>query len=60
MDLLTAGHGDVPILIDFTPPVKGRVLDGEKIHQDIDYQHDTTQICAQWIDFYDPESGIDR
>ncbi|XP_046375524.2 uncharacterized protein LOC124148470 [Haliotis rufescens] len=59
VDLSTASHGDVPILIDFTPPVIGRVLDGNKLLQDIEYQHDTDMICSQWVDFYDPESGID-
>ncbi|XP_046568758.1 uncharacterized protein LOC124277142 [Haliotis rubra] len=59
VDLSTASHGDVPILIDFTPPVVGKVLDGDKLLEDVEYQHNTQMICAQWVDFYDPESGID-
>ena len=60
MGLFTAGHGDEPILIDKSPPVVGTVLDGDKLQQDLRYQADNKRICAQWVDFYDPESGIDR
>lgn len=59
VDLFKAGHGDEPILIDRSPPIPGAVLDGELLRQDIMYQSDPTKICAQWVDFYDPESGID-
>ncbi|KAJ8312545.1 hypothetical protein KUTeg_009918 [Tegillarca granosa] len=59
VDLFKAGHGDEPILIDRSPPIPGAVLDGELLRQDIMYQSDATKICAQWVDFYDPESGID-
>lgn len=58
--LSTAGYGEYPILIDNSPPVAGHVLDGDKLGQDIDFQSSDTQICAQWIDFYDPESTIDQ
>ena len=58
--LFVAGHGDEPILIDRTPPYPGQVLDGDKLRVDMMYQSSNTSICAQWIDFYDSESGIDR
>ena len=60
VDLFTAGHGDEPILIDKSPPLVGRVLDGDILQRDLRYQSDDKRICAQWTDFYDPESGIDR
>lgn len=60
VSLFTAGHGDEPILIDKSPPIPGIVLDGDRLHQDRQYQSEDNRICAQWKDFYDPESGIDR
>ncbi|XP_060074374.1 uncharacterized protein LOC132554093 [Ylistrum balloti] len=56
--LHTARHGDEQILIDLTPPNVGVVLDGDKLDTDIDYQFDTSTICAEWVRFYDEESGI--
>ncbi|XP_045189288.2 uncharacterized protein LOC123546793 [Mercenaria mercenaria] len=58
--LFTAGHGDEPILIDKSPPVPGRVLDGKFMRVDRAYQAKDNELCAQWVDFYDQESGIDR
>ena len=60
MGLFTAGHGDEPILIDKSAPIPGDVLDGDKLQTDMQYQSDDKRICAQWVNFYDPESGIDR
>lgn len=60
VDLFTAGHGDEPILIDRSPPLAGQVLDGDKIQRDLKYQSSDNRICAQWVNFYDSESGIDR
>ena len=60
MDLFTSGHGDEPILIDTSPPFPGNVLDGDRLQTDLKYQSSARRICAQWVDFYDPESGIDR
>ncbi|XP_069134862.1 uncharacterized protein [Argopecten irradians] len=56
--LNTARHGDEQILIDLTPPSVGVVHDGDKLDTDIDYQWDTSTICAEWVKFYDEESGI--
>ncbi|OWF46933.1 Delta-like protein 1 [Mizuhopecten yessoensis] len=56
--LHTARHGDQQILIDLTPPNVGVVLDGNQIDTDVDYQADTSTMCAQWVSFYDEESGI--
>ncbi|XP_033747032.1 uncharacterized protein LOC117332256 [Pecten maximus] len=56
--LNTARHGDEQILIDLTPPNVGVVLDGDKLDTDIDYQWDTSIMCAEWVRFYDEESGI--
>ncbi|KAL4222206.1 hypothetical protein ACF0H5_018244 [Mactra antiquata] len=60
VDLFTSGHGDEPILIDKSPPNPGTVLDGKRLQSDRQYQSDNKTICAQWVDFFDPESGIDR
>ncbi|XP_052219885.1 uncharacterized protein LOC127837088 [Dreissena polymorpha] len=60
VDLFTAGHGDEPILIDRSPPIPGGVMDGNRLRRDRQFQADDHKICAQWIDFFDPESGIDR
>ena len=57
--MLTAGHGDQPIMIDTSPPVAGSVLDGDQLY-DLDYQPYDHRMCAQWIKWFDPESGIDR
>lgn len=59
MELLTAGHGKQPIMVDPTPPIAGEVLDGDQLY-DIDYQPYDHRMCAQWLNFYDPESGIKR
>ncbi|WAR20850.1 CRB-like protein [Mya arenaria] len=60
VELFTAGHGEEPILIDKSPPIPGNVMDGDRLRKDRQFQADNHNICAQWIDFYDPESGIDR
>nr|KAG5704401.1 hypothetical protein BaRGS_031107 [Batillaria attramentaria] len=33
--------------------------DGARLGLDICCQNSTTEICAQWVDFHDPESNID-
>ena len=58
MELLTAGHGEDPIMIDRTPPIPGDVLDGNQLY-DLKYQPFADHMCAQWPFWYDPESGID-
>ncbi|XP_033731540.1 uncharacterized protein LOC117321183 [Pecten maximus] len=58
--LFTSGHGDDPIMIDRTAPLVGFVNDGLVLKSDIQYQYDTATICANWMDFYDPESGISK
>ncbi|KAK3083736.1 hypothetical protein FSP39_002337 [Pinctada imbricata] len=60
VELFTAGHGDDPILIDRTAPVPGTVLDGSVLKRDLTYQASDSEICAQWITFFDPESGISQ
>ncbi|XP_053407458.1 uncharacterized protein LOC123547213 isoform X2 [Mercenaria mercenaria] len=60
VELFTAGHGDEPILIDKSPPIAGHVLDGDRLRKDRAFQADDDKICAQWVEFFDPESGLDR
>ncbi|OWF48074.1 Delta-like protein 1 [Mizuhopecten yessoensis] len=56
--LHTARHGDEQILIDLTPPNAGVVFDGHILDTDVDYQADTSTMCAEWIGFFDEDSGI--
>ncbi|KAL3857351.1 hypothetical protein ACJMK2_012027 [Sinanodonta woodiana] len=60
VELFGSGHSNEPIMVDKTPPLPGKVLDGDVLGQDREYQHDTDTICSQWIYFYDPESGINQ
>ncbi|KAK7493720.1 hypothetical protein BaRGS_00015049 [Batillaria attramentaria] len=56
--LSTAGSSASSIVFDNTPPVSGHVIDGAQYGQDVCCQKDSSQICAQWMDFYDPDSNI--
>ncbi|XP_061177745.1 uncharacterized protein LOC133186528 [Saccostrea echinata] len=58
VDQFASGHAPQPIMVDKTPPIVGVVSDGNKLRRDLQYQHETNKICAQWTHFYDPESGI--
>lgn len=58
--LSATGAGETPILLDSTPPVAGYVLDGSQLGHDVCCQVSDTQVCAQWVDFHDPDSYIDR
>lgn len=60
MTLLTAGHGEDPIMIDTSPPITGELYDGEEYMTDLMYQPFDDYICAQWFNWYDPESGLSR
>ncbi|XP_048251916.1 uncharacterized protein LOC124135018 [Haliotis rufescens] len=56
--LSTSGHANEPLVVDNTPPVAGLIRDGGMVSIDMDYQAKANTICAQWENFYDPESGI--
>ena len=45
-------------MMDRSPPIAGDVLDGDRLYDRI-YQPRDDRMCAQWIGWYDPESGID-
>ena len=53
---LAASNG---IQVDSTPPVAGRVRDGQTL-EDIDFQAGGTFIYANWDEFQDEESGVTR
>ena len=57
---MTSGHGEQPIMLDPTPPEIGHLLDGDVHLQDMEFQSYDDQICVQWYEWFDPESGIDR
>lgn len=48
-----------PVVVDATPPVAGRVLDGYG-SDDADFQADMNVIGASWEGFHDPHSHISR
>lgn len=58
VDQFASGHAPQPIMVDKTPPIVGVVSDGDRLQGDLQYQHETDKICAQWTNFFDPESGI--
>ena len=45
------------IIVDFTPPHLGEVIDGNDA-VDSDYQTDNSRLFASWRGFYDRESGV--
>ncbi|KAK6174798.1 hypothetical protein SNE40_013376 [Patella caerulea] len=49
---------DHPLILDNTPPIAGEVYDGPLFKHDLVYTKDSNKICANWVDFFDPESGI--
>ncbi|ESO91907.1 hypothetical protein LOTGIDRAFT_176774, partial [Lottia gigantea] len=49
---------DSPLIIDVTPPIAGEVYDGPLYKHDLMFTKDSNKICANWVDFYDPESGL--
>ncbi|XP_070572594.1 uncharacterized protein [Ptychodera flava] len=60
VDLRTIGHSDFPIIVDTSPPIAGDVFDGPDHGIDIDFQSSSNRICANWQNFFDPESGISK
>ena len=58
--LSATGASDSPILLDRSAPIPGNVIDGSQLGHDMCCQSSTTQICAQWSDFVDLESTIER
>ena len=43
-----------------TDPVAGTVKDGFERPFDMEFSSRPATVWAYWIDFYDPESGIDK
>ncbi|XP_070562332.1 uncharacterized protein [Ptychodera flava] len=60
VDLYETGHAPIPVVVDTSPPAAGDLFDGPLHGIDIEYQSTQHEICANWQDFYDPESGIDK
>ncbi|KAI8514390.1 hypothetical protein Bbelb_087140 [Branchiostoma belcheri] len=58
VDLRTAGHGPYPILVDTTPPLAGDVYDGKSHGRQVNFQSSQSEICANWENFRDPDTGI--
>ena len=47
------------MLVDTTAPEAGTVVDGDDINNDVDFTSETATMTASWVDFSDPESGLD-
>ncbi|KAI0241220.1 hypothetical protein LSAT2_032838 [Lamellibrachia satsuma] len=60
VDLRAIGHADKPIIVDRSPPIPGLVYDGDKLKKDISFQSSSSQYCANWNGFGDPESGLTK
>ncbi|KAK6192291.1 hypothetical protein SNE40_003784 [Patella caerulea] len=58
VQLASIKSSDRPLIIDITPPIAGQVFDGPIYKHDQSYTKYNNKLCANWIDFYDPESGI--
>ena len=57
--LASLAVSEMPIRVDRSPPLVGRVGDGnDVIAGDIDYQSRDSRICVYAYDIVDPESGI--
>ncbi|KAK3612515.1 hypothetical protein CHS0354_024486 [Potamilus streckersoni] len=60
VDLRTVGHADQAIIVDITPPEVGTVYDGPIYKTDLMFTKDKDQICSNWLNFFDTESGISK
>ncbi|XP_070564497.1 uncharacterized protein [Ptychodera flava] len=60
VDLSEVGHASPPLTVDSSPPIAGDLFDGPIQGIDIKYQNTQEEICANWQNFYDEQSGIDR
>ncbi|KAI0239494.1 hypothetical protein LSAT2_009793 [Lamellibrachia satsuma] len=58
VDLRAIGHTGKPIIVDRSPPIPGLVYDGDNLKKDISFQSSSSQYCANWNGFGDPESGL--
>ncbi|XP_078660674.1 uncharacterized protein LOC144905141 [Branchiostoma floridae x Branchiostoma belcheri] len=58
VDLRTAGHGPYPILVDTTHPLAGDLYDGKSHGRQVNFQSSQSEICANWENFQDPDTGI--
>ena len=56
--LRTIAVSEVPIMVDRSPPLAGRVYDGAMVGSDVDFQSNATTLCVIFEGFSDPESGI--
>ncbi|XP_033637723.1 uncharacterized protein LOC117298529 [Asterias rubens] len=58
VDLRTVEHADEPILVDDTPPIAGDLFDGPYAGRDLAFTKDRNEICGNWYNWFDPDSGI--
>ncbi|XP_071798137.1 uncharacterized protein [Asterias amurensis] len=58
VDLRTVKHADGPILVDDTPPIAGDLFDGPYAGRDLVFTKDRNEICGNWYNWFDPDSGI--
>ncbi|XP_048258679.1 uncharacterized protein LOC124137747 [Haliotis rufescens] len=58
VDLGKVGVSDHAIVVDTSPPEQGIVYDGPVYKLDLNFTKDADEICANWVGFHDPDSGI--
>ncbi|CAH1249045.1 SELE [Branchiostoma lanceolatum] len=58
VDLRTSGSGPYPIMIDMTHPLAGEIYDGKSHGRQVNFTAMQGEICSNWKDFRDPDTGI--
>ncbi|XP_066300154.1 uncharacterized protein [Branchiostoma lanceolatum] len=58
VNLRAVGVADSPIVVDRTGPIAGEVYDGDQVGEDLQFINKAEEVCANWNDFYDEDSGI--
>ncbi|CAH1242180.1 Hypp6488 [Branchiostoma lanceolatum] len=58
VNLRAVGVADSPIVVDRTGPIAGEVYDGDQVGEDLQFINKAEEVCANWKDFYDEDSGI--
>ncbi len=51
---------EMPLTVDRTPPIPGRVYNGAAFGTDARYQSSPASFCVNWARFSDPHSGLGR
>ncbi|XP_078621329.1 uncharacterized protein LOC144887805 [Branchiostoma floridae x Branchiostoma japonicum] len=58
VDLRTASSSPNAIVVDTTHPLAGELYDGKSHGRQVNFQSSQSEICANWENFRDPDTGI--